>query len=602
MDDLKLFFDSDKPEPRIVQRLYEDALTFNNNFDLDNTVQVNEKFYVGKQWDGVVSNGLPTPVFNFIKRVVGYIVSIINSDKITVNAMREAAAGISDQEYAQRMVDVVNAEFRSLTERNKIVALAREFSRNAAVDGDACLYTYWDPDVHTGLKVGDTEIMGAIKKEIIENTRVFFGNPQDRHVETQPWIMITSRELIRDAKKRAKENGSPDWDKIVCDEDQRQGRTAPYQTDIQNKVTTFLLLWKDDKTETIWSYECTQTAEIKAPFDTMQHIYPISWMSWDYIQDSYHGQAMVTGLIPNQVSVNRLWAMTILAQTKQAFGKYIYDSTRIQRWDNRVGSAIPINGGDVNSVAKILDPAPINPQVFQLLDLAVTQTEQCLGATSVALGDTRPDNTSAIVALTRAAQTPHEMTKKGLYDAIEQSYRIDLDIMSANYGKRPVLVAPLTREADAYRFIGQEPPETVSIMFDFSVLKAHEFTLRLDVGASTYWSETAAIQTLDNLLMNKCILTSEYLERMPDDVVSMKRELIEAVKQREIAQRLIPGPMQPQMPMGEGEGAMVPEEAMESNGQFNGAAQEEQAVPTGSGNGAMQRAIAKSGQLPTDIM
>jgi len=160
--------------------------------------------------------------------------------------------------------------------------------------------------------------------------------------------------------------------------------------------------------------------------------------------------------------------------------------------------------------------------------------------------------------------------------------------MSVCYGKRNLLLKPLQKEADAYRFIGAEPPESVNVEFDFSVLKTYEFTLKLDVGASTYWSETQATQTLDNLLINGQILLSEYLERIPDDTVDKKAELIEAAKKREAAQN----PMNVPMP---------PEEQMIAQGEFNGSAQPPVQVPTGQGNGALQRAIAKTGEIPDNV-
>lgn len=110
---------------------------------------------------------------------------------------------------------------------------------------------------------------------------------------------------------------------------------------------------------------------------------------------------MITGLIPNQIFVNKLWAMSQLSLMTTAFPKVVYDATRVGKWDNRIGAAIGIQGGDVNNVAKIIDPASISPQISQFIQLAVEETEQSLGATSVALGDTRPDNTSAIIALQR---------------------------------------------------------------------------------------------------------------------------------------------------------------------------------------------------------
>ena len=52
-------------------------------------------------------------------------------------------------------------------------------------------------------------------------------------------------------------------------------------------------------------------------------------------------------------------------------------------------------------------------------------------------------------------------------------------------------------------------------------------SLKVDVGASSYWSEIATVQTLDNLLMQKVITLDEYLERLPEGFVSMKQELID---------------------------------------------------------------------------
>ena len=58
-----------------------------------------------------------------------------------------------------------------------------------------------------------------------------------------------------------------------------------------------------------------------------------------------------------------------------------------------------------------------------------------MGATAGALGDTRPDNTSAIIALQRAAATPSEITKQNLYQSIEDLYRIYIEVMADNGGR-----------------------------------------------------------------------------------------------------------------------------------------------------------------------
>ena len=473
-----------------------------------------------KQWEGVESNGLPTPQFNFLKRVVGFIVATITTDNVKVTAAPLAATPNTDELIEPARI--VNEEFEALTERNNIPALLREYARNAAVDGDGCLYSWWDPDMETG-----QEARGGIKTEVIENTRVRFGNPNDRKVQSQPWILITRQSIVREAKLRARENGIAEWDAIQPD------GVDQYMDDAKrtgDKVTELLLLWRDRESGEIWAFESTRQSAIREPYSTGIRLYPICWLNWDYVQDCYHGQAMITGLIPNQIFVNKIWAASMLSFLKTAYPKVIYDKTRIKNWDNRVGAAIGINGGDVNTVARNMDPATISPQIAQFIQLAVEMTEQSLGATSVALGDTRPDNTSAIIALQRAAATPSEMTKQNLYKSVEDLYRIYLEFMGGFYGTRMVDTEPPEELRQVFQFVGQEMPDEISMPFDFSQLRLHPMTLKLDVGASSYYSEIASMQTLDNLLMNGHITAVQYLERIPDGYIPARRALINEMK------------------------------------------------------------------------
>ena len=57
-------------------------------------------------------------------------------------------------------------------------------------------------------------------------------------------------------------------------------------------------------------------------------LYPITWFNWDYVQD-YHGQAVITGLIPNQVFINKLFAMSMISLMTTAYPKIVYDRDRV---------------------------------------------------------------------------------------------------------------------------------------------------------------------------------------------------------------------------------------------------------------------------------
>ena len=503
---LGLFNGEDKPTPQIGWEFYQQGIEFNNLIELDETVELNENFYVGKQWEGVQSNGLPTPVFNFIKRVVGFIVATITSDNVKVNASAIAATANTDQLFEP--VRIVNEEFDALTERNNITYLIREYARNAAVDGDGCLYTYWDEDVETG-----NEVKGAIKTEIVENTRVFFGNPNDRLVQNQPWIIISTREFVRDVRRRAKANGVDDWELITSDMNSQSESSKELSS--ADKCDVLTLFWRDDESGTIWSYEFTQNCVVKEPTDLGIRLYPITWLCWDYVQDSYHGQAMVTGLEPTQIFVNKLWALTQVSAMRTAYPKIVYDKSRIAHWDNRVGAAIGINGGDINGVATIIDPATISPQIFQLIQLAVEQSEQ-----------------------TVCQRTQSEITKQNLYKSIEDLYRIYLEFMAEYYGERDVDMEPPPELVETFQFVGMPAPETVVAKFDFKTLKDHPMTIKLEPGSGAYFNEITAATTLDNLLRMGQIDIVDYLERIPDSAIPQRYALLERKKQAQQAMQM----------------------------------------------------------------
>ena len=119
---------------------------------------------------------------------------------------------------------------------------------------------------------------------------------------------------------------------------------------------------------------------------------------------------------------------------------------------------------------------------------------------------------------------------------------------------------------EMYAFAGEEAPDSVPMDFDFGILKELPFLLKLDVGASSYYSEIASMQTLDNMLMAGLISPVQYLERVPDSYVPAKTALIAELRQKEqeaammqqmmagmppAEEQQIPEEMQPEMEEGQ---------------------------------------------------
>ena len=548
-----------------IWKQYCAGLDFNNKLRLVENVANNENFFIGKQWEGVVSNGLPTPVFNILKQIVLHQVATITSDNFTISATPLRAS--ANDKRLEMASQVVNSELRALFKVNKLPNLSRIMMRNAAVDGDGCMFTYFDPDAPTGLD----GIKGAIKTEIIDNTRVLFGNPNSRSVQSQPYIIIWKRRQIYDVKDEARANGLSEEEiqNISADTDDNNSRMDSY---VDDKCTVLTKLWRDKKTGTIWGCEVTKGAVIRKPYDVRIKSYPVTWICWDYVQECYHGQALITGLIPNQEFINKAYAMAMLSQMTSAFPTKLFDRTRVTKWTNQVGAQIAVDGS-VEGVAKILEPAQISPQIAQFINSTIENTQSLTGATAAALGNTRPDNTSAIIALQRAAAIPAEITKQNLYESLEDLGRIYIEFMAAYYGTRPVDIPAAVAVGDE---IAQFANANVGMMqqeFDFAQLEDCPMTIGLDVGASSYWSEVASMQTLENLLQLGLITVADFLERIPDGYVAKRQELLDKYKQKEMA-------------------ALMPAVAPESDEDI--LAQDDTAteIPETSGNSELQREIA----------
>lgn len=560
-----------KPTLEEILKKYEKGYSFNQQIGLYDTVKVNEDFFIGNQWEGVQSNGLPTPVFNFLKQVVLFQVATITSDNMAMQAAPLSSVTPLTKKELEKVADIITNQFSAIIERCKIVTKTREFLRNAAVDGDGCMHFYFDPTIENGQMV-----KGEIEAELIENTRVMFGNPNCRDVQRQPYIIIEKREIVEEVRYRAGElkkagmSGIDDPDSITADSEKFQNKFDSYTDD---KVTVLTYYYRNRDTGTIWCVEATEKGIIREAYDTEYKMYPLVWINWDFVHDCYHGQAMVTGLLPNQKFVNKAYAMVMLSLMTTAFPKIVYDKNRIRSWDGSVGTAVGVNGS-IDNVAKTIDGASLNPQVTQFLELVPKTTKSFLGASDVALGDSRPDNTSAIIALQRAANTPMELTKQNLYQCIEDMGRIWMDIMSVRYGTRKV-ETKLDIGKPGEQPLGMDlPTQTFVTDFDFSTVRDVQLGIKQDVGASSYWSEIASMQTLDNLLMNHLITPAQYIERLPSGYITKKEELLAELNAAGASQSGI---------IGQGTGI-----SMETTSN-------QIPVQGGNGNGSLQRAINREG-------
>ena len=601
-------------------KLYEEGREYNNRLvpNQYNVVNTNTEFFIGNQWINLpetpAMRGLPKPTFNILKRVASLFIASLTSSGVALRFEPLAyydGSNVTDPDHDAALF--ANAEVNNLLEKFKMDYRLRDALFDGAITGDYCAHFWYDPDAMPyGGAFGAHR--GEIQMELVDGINVMFGNPNDRRVETQPYILIVGRDTVEHLRweaerfqknkklyKSGKANTSkPDTMESEFQPDQENqdftgvgGRTEIISDD--NGKALYVLLYTktsqevdklDDEGNPVYEdvldakgepvYEdgvldafgepvpkrkvvrviettvhvtkATRTAIIYEDVDTGLTRYPIAWGNWEKQKNQYHGRALVTGLIPNQIFINQMFATAMRHLQLMAFPKTVYNADLISSWTNEVGQAIGVRGLQpgqaISQVAYNLQPAEMSNQIFTLIDKAMAYTKECLGATDAQMGNVKPDNTSALMVLQTNAEVPLENIRSGVYEWIEDIGGILLDFMGTYYGTRPVVV-----DQEFEEFITgpdgtpQIDPQTGQMMtqkivrkvlkeFDFSQFKHLWLNLRVDVGATPYFSEIAMTQTLDNLRADGTLDVIQYLERIPDKLIPKKQELIDELKGR----------------------------------------------------------------------
>lgn len=510
-----------------VFKLYEAGKTYNNRLDYYSIVNSNEQMVYGDQWEGVKSNGLPTPSINILKPYVSYTTAFLTSTPLKINYSVENIETDTEDETEQSKLDAIN-KLNKLTaaqwENNKIDDLLKDVINDGNVTGDMASYVYWDPNIETG-----NDIKGDYVTEIVDGVNVMFGNPNSKVVNKrgrayQPYILIIGREMVSILKERARANGMPqeEIDKIVADQDfnETAGERGKIEIDEQDetkKATYVIKFYYVNETKTVHFKEATSSAYIRKDIDTKMAIYPIAWENWERRKNSYHGQASVTNYKQNQRYINKQLALVMAHYMQLAVPKVIYLKNYLNGWNNQVGGAIGVDGNDLD-VAKYMQGVNMPAGVMDTVTTTINETNKVLGTNDAVTGNINPENKGAIVQVLEQSAIPLLNQKTAIYNFVEQLAEIWFEFIKTKYGD-------IERKATIV-----EDDKTKVIKFNPSIFKDMLVRPKIDVGPSTLYNENNTVATLDNLYTAQIINAVQYLKRMPEGRIPMKKELIAEVE------------------------------------------------------------------------
>lgn len=512
----------DVPAAKVLAE-YSKGQTYNTSLDLYEQVKKNERFYLGDQWSGLKVKSFTPVTLNFLRRVLAYCQSMIVSDDIAVQILPFRKA-----ENREAIGQVYEKSVERVMERTKLKSLLRESLRDTAVDGDSLLYFYFDPDEPSGQEY----VQGDIRAELVMNTNVIFGNSYSRHIQDQPYILIVRRRTVREARQEAKARGIAEWESIESESEDSYVGEDKQQDD--NLCTEIVRFWKEraeDGKKHVYVQRVIGKVVTEHAKDTGLSLYPAAWWSWVERRNCYHGVSPLTEVIPTQIAVNQLWTAVTRYVQSAAFPKIVYNKNLFPNgFDTNPGKAVAVMGDVREAQTSVIGGVTLPPQIISTIDSLMQKAMEMMGISDTALGNVRPDNQAAIVAVQEATAAPLALQKLAFYQFVEDCVRVMVDMMRNHYGTREVVIQQDVQDPMTGETIQQEMP----VMLDFGTLDLDVTEINVDVGEASYWSRIMQLQTADNLFAkgfyNKM---SDYLKDLPQGLVRNRDQLVQELEKRE---------------------------------------------------------------------
>ncbi|MGF6352482.1 hypothetical protein ABIE27_000378 [Paenibacillus sp. 4624] len=507
-----------------MQKQYQDGLSYKRRMRFLDKWPEYERFKAGDQWPAATqrTKHLPRPVFNVIKMIETHKVATVMSEQIKM--VYSAQEIVEDNQMDVDVGELFSRYSEATWERIKQDELNEEALDIAANTGTCVLHYYWDNDVKGGKRFA---WIGEMEGEVIDPINVFFGNPQQRNVQKQNYIIISSRELVSSVKDYAKNNGVSNAmlgqikpDKETTDQGYDMAKVELNDT---SKVTLLTKYWKEGG-KIMFAKTCCGIT-LKKPTDTGLSRYPIAVMQWERRKKSIFGIGDTEGLIPNQKAVNMLVAMQILSVQLTGWPKMVYKSQAIDpsKVTNAPGEMIedrsPPGMGDG---VKYLNPGAISSSAANLVEAILGYTRQMTGADEAATGSAPSAqlNATAIMLLQKAAAIPIESIKRRFYRLIEDVGRIWEDFFKVKYN--------LPRQVKLKDDDGEEYAQ----MFNGSQFQDTDLNLKIDVGPSSTYSESLVLSSLNDALNRGNITYEQFLKYAPRNVVPFRDRLMKEMEEK----------------------------------------------------------------------
>ncbi len=494
--------------------------------------RINERFYIGDQWHGAaVGNERPLVRHNVIKRIGDFKIAELLRAPVSVKyiaegvaeskdikeqikkANRSLATGVAEESELSvaLMVSALNSFRQNCAERLGLSSVMENALRDAYIRGTGAVYTYFDPDIKTGLFAGDTPILGDIVCETVKIEDIYFGDPAVTALQSQPYIILAEEKRCSQLLAEAERFGAP---KNLLNSLREKGEE-------KQLLLTKLYKAKDQKGETrVFALRVTENAVIRRPFSLGISLYPISLFGWERKDGSIYSDSEITHLIPNQIAINRMITAATWSSLSSGMPLMVVNGDLVGgEITNDPGQIIKVYGAaeEIDTAVNFVNPPDFSAGYNEATENLIFNTLTQSGANEAALGDLEATNTSAIIELREASRGYLLPLKNRFYAFVADIANIWAEFFFAHYGQRGLRVKD----------------ENGVWYFPFDAARYKDVVLRVNASASEGISkgERDRLDTLNLLFEKGAITAAQYIKRLPAGMLDDKDELLSELKE-----------------------------------------------------------------------
>jgi hypothetical protein len=476
------------------------------------------RFVEGKQWPASTDKTkyMPRPVINQCDFIVENKKSNILSQTLKMLFSPEEMPEGQDNEESMRVAqDFTDAAATTWADIDQD-SLNEEVVDDTLVLGSGIWHYYWDNNKKGGQY---TPYVGKVQGEVVDPIDIVLGNPHlpSTQMQRQPWIIVRSFPDTKELKEKAKANGK-NPDDIVADSNNTNDAKYDSQTVEMTKPNTTTLLrkyykengqiyWMESTKGTVVVDPKPLAPEESKPFE----VYPLEMLVFKRRRKCAFGRSVIEDIIPNQKALNWGLGMMLLSIQQTAWPKIIAKLGALQQAITNEPGEIITDHGSMQGLegVKYMQPPNFSNTPMVITEKIMEMTRQVTGTTEISSGEVIGANmaASAIIALQNQAKKPNEAYEKKLVRSLKNIGRIYEEFYKT-YGTMPIPIS------------GQnEDGEEITKTFTGAEHADASFSLKIDVGPASVFSESLQVSVLDKLHDSKELDKYQYIKYLPSNIV-----------------------------------------------------------------------------------